>query len=88
MQRLWRPPSGDVPWRRLELEAERWLVEIPERWQRHGRPFERRLLDTGLDALGTLGPTQDDVVLCHQDLHGGNILRAEQIGRASCRERV
>jgi streptomycin 6-kinase len=78
MQRLWRPPPDGVPWRRLELEAERWLVELPERWGRHGRPFERRLLDAGLDALRTLGPTQEDLVLCHQDLHGGNILRAER----------
>jgi streptomycin 6-kinase len=78
MQRLWRPPTDDLPWRRLELEAERWLVELPERWERHGRPFERRLLDAGLEALRTLGPTQEDLVLCHQDLHGGNILRAER----------
>jgi streptomycin 6-kinase len=78
MRRLWRTPSEDVPWRRLELEAARWLVEIPEHWERHGRPFDRRLLDVGLDALQTLGPTQEEVVLCHQDLHGGNILRAER----------
>ena len=78
MQKLRRPPSDDVPWRRLAVEAERWLVQIPERWERHGRPFERRLLDAGLDALRALGPTQEDVVLCHQDLHGGNILRAER----------
>jgi streptomycin 6-kinase len=78
LRRLWREPSSEVPWRRLEVEAERWLAQLPERWERHGRPFERRLLDEGLDALRTLGPTQADVVLCHQDLHGGNILRAER----------
>jgi streptomycin 6-kinase len=78
MERVWRPPSSDVPWRRLQNEAERWLVELPERYKRRGRPFERRLLDAGLDAMRTLGPTQTDVVLCHQDLHGGNILRAER----------
>jgi streptomycin 6-kinase len=78
LRRLWRAPSADVDWRRLDVEAERWLVELPERWERHGRPFERRLLDAGLDALRTLAPTQEDVVLCHQDLHGGNILRAQR----------
>lgn len=78
MKRLWSPPSEDVPWRRLSVEVERWLVELPERYERHGRPFERWLLDQGLDAMRTLGPTQDDLVLCHQDLHGGNILRAER----------
>jgi streptomycin 6-kinase len=76
MERLWRAPSDDVPWRRLETETDRWLVELPERYERHGRPFERRLLDAGLDAIRTLAPTQEDVVLCHQDLHGDNILRA------------
>ncbi len=78
LQRLWRPPSEGVEWRRLEIEAERWLVELPERYERHGRPFERELLDAGLDVMRTLGPTQDDPVLCHQDLHGGNVLRAER----------
>jgi streptomycin 6-kinase len=78
LQRLWRAPSDDVAWRRLDAEAERWLVELPERWDRHGRPFERRLLDEGHDALRKLAPTQEDVVLCHQDLHGGNILRAQR----------
>jgi streptomycin 6-kinase len=78
MQRLWRPPPGDVQWRRLETEAERWLVEFPERFEQHGRPFERRLLAAALDAVRTLAPTQEDAVLCHQDLHGGNILRAER----------
>jgi len=78
MQRLWRPPSGDVTWRRLEDEAARWLEELPAFYEAHGRPFERELLDAGLDALQTLGPTQEDVVVCHQDLHGGNILSAER----------
>ena len=78
MQRLWRPPSEDVPWRRLETEAARWLDELPEGYERLGRPFERRVLDAALDAIRTLGPTQENVVLCHQDLHGGNILRAER----------
>jgi streptomycin 6-kinase len=69
---------GGRTWRRLEGEALRWLAEIPVRYDAHGHPFERRLLDEGLDAMRTLGPTQKDVVLCHQDLHGGNILRAER----------
>jgi streptomycin 6-kinase len=78
MRRIWRGPSDDVAWRRLEVEAERWLVELPARYERHGRPVERQVLDAGLEALRTLGPTQGNVVLCHQDLHGGNILGAER----------
>jgi streptomycin 6-kinase len=78
MRRLWRAPADDVPWRRLEDVAAQWLDELPARYEHHGRPFERRLLDEALDAVRTLAPTQEDVVLCHQDLHGGNILRAER----------
>jgi len=76
--RLWRAPSDDVPWRRLESVAEKWIEVLPRSYERHGRPYERRLLEEALDALRTLGPTQEDPVLCHQDLHGGNILRAER----------
>jgi streptomycin 6-kinase len=78
MERLWQTPSEDVAWRRLAFEAERWLEVLPRRWLRHGRPFEKRLLDAGLDAMRGLGPAQADLVLCHQDLHGGNILRSER----------
>jgi streptomycin 6-kinase len=78
LERLWRPPSADVRWRRLDEVAARWLEEIPRDWERHGRPYERRLLDEALDVLLTLPPTQDELVLCHQDLHGGNLLRAER----------
>jgi streptomycin 6-kinase len=78
LRRLWRPPAADVTWRRLEDVAESWEDRLPFDRERHGCPFERRLLDEALDALRTLGPTQADVVLCHQDLHGGNILSAER----------
>ena len=46
--------------------------------ERHARPYEQRLLDEALDALRTLPPSQERLVLCHQDLHGGNLLRAER----------
>ena len=79
MRRLWRPPPGDVPLARGSTTSPRagW-TSCRRDCERHGRPYERRLLDEALDALRTLGPTQEDVVLCHQDLHGGNILRAER----------
>jgi streptomycin 6-kinase len=71
MQRLWQPPPSDVPWHRLDDVAERWLRELPEQ-------YSGRLLDQALDAIRTLVPIQEELVLCHQDLHGGNILRAER----------
>ncbi len=78
MQRLWRPPSHDVPWRRLASVAQQWLDDLPRRYERLGRPCERTLFDEAVEAIRTLGPSQEDVVLCHNDLHGGNILRAER----------
>ena len=65
LQRLWRPPTADVPWRRLEDVAEAWVERLPFDRDRHGRPYERRLLDEARDALRTLGPSQQDLVLCH-----------------------
>ena len=78
LERLWRPPSPDVPWRRLIDVAARWIEEVPRNRDRHGQPYEERLLDEALDVLRTLAPTQGELVLCHQDLHGGNLLRAER----------
>jgi streptomycin 6-kinase len=71
LQRLWLPPPDDVAWRRLDDVAERWRRELPQR-------YGGRLLEEALDALRALVPTEEELVLCHQDLHGGNILRAER----------
>jgi streptomycin 6-kinase len=78
LERLWRTAPEDVPWRRIDEVAERWLEELPDARERHGRPYEQRLLDEALDALRSLPARQERVVLCHQDLHGGNLLRAER----------
>ena len=78
LQRLWRPPPGGVSWRRLRDVAETWAERLPFDRERHNRPYELSLLEQAVDALDALGPTQADVVLCHQDLHGGNILSAER----------
>ncbi len=71
MRRLWRLPPADVPWPRLEDVAAGWLIELPSR-------YGGRILGEALDALRELARTQEGVVLCHQDLHGGNVLRAER----------
>jgi streptomycin 6-kinase len=78
LERLWRAPSDDVEWRRIDEVAERWIEELPQDRERHGRTYEQRLLDEALDALRTLPPSQERLVLCHQDLHGGNLLQAER----------
>jgi len=80
LRRLWAapPPPAGHRFRTLAGEARRWADELPARWERHGRPFDRALLDRAVGWIGELLATSDgrgDVVL-HQDLHGGNVLRA------------
>jgi streptomycin 6-kinase len=80
---LWSapPPPAGRPFRTLAGEARRWADELPARWERHRRPFDRALLDRAVGWIGELLATPDDAqsgapVLLHQDLHGGNVLRA------------
>ncbi len=70
MERLWREPPPEVDWPRLDDVAARWTRELPQR-------YPGRLAEEALDAIAALTPVED-AVLCHQDLHGGNILRAER----------
>jgi streptomycin 6-kinase len=74
LPRLWKPPPAEL--RRLEDVAARWVDELPALWERHGRPFERALLDAAVGALRELGPTQGSLVLASEDLHAGNVLRS------------
>jgi streptomycin 6-kinase len=76
LPRLWKPAGA--PFRPLADEAAWWASYLPEEWEAAGRPFERKLLDAALDALRELAPTQGEQVLVHQDLHAGNVLRAER----------
>ncbi|SCE75430.1 streptomycin 6-kinase [Micromonospora haikouensis] len=74
LPRLWRPVG--TPFTPLAEEAAGWSEQLPVRWERLGRPFERRLLDAALGRLAELVDTQGEQVLVNQDLHAGNILRA------------
>ena len=71
LRRLWRPPQVDVRWRSLAEVAGRWAHELPKR-------YSGRIVDEAVDAIRALVATQRTFVLCHQDLHGHNILRAER----------
>lgn len=82
LRALWRPASAGLPFRTLEDEAERWARELPDDWSRHGRPFARALLDEAVGLCRDLGASQPEVVVCHQDLHGGNVLRCGDGWRA------
>jgi len=74
LPRLWVPVVA--PFRPLAEEAAWWAGGLVERWERAGRPFERRLVDAALDRLLVLPDSQGEQVLLHQDLHGDNVLRA------------
>ena len=76
LARIWRPPPDPSPFGRLEDAAARWAEEISADWEALGRPFERPILDVAVGALRELGPAQEELVVCHQDFHGGNVLRA------------
>ena len=76
LPRLWKPAAA--PFASLADEAAAWAVELPSRWERAGRPYERALLDAALGSIGELAGSQGEQVLLHQDLHAGNVLRAER----------
>jgi streptomycin 6-kinase len=76
LRRLWRP--APARFRPLADEAARWAGQLPAHYESLGRPFERELIDLALGAIGELATTQDELVVCHQDFHGGNVLRAER----------
>ena len=73
-----RPAPRGTPITPFADTAARWAVQIPERWERAGRPFERELLDAAVAALVELPPAQGELVVCSQDFHRGNVLRARR----------
>jgi streptomycin 6-kinase len=75
LPRLWQPAGP--PFRPLAEEASWWADRL-ERRAREANDIPRRLLDAALDALETLPTTPGEPVLLHQDLHAGNVLRAER----------
>ncbi len=64
------------PFRLLPDEAERWAEDVPRWYDEAAEPFERSLLDAAVDVY--LSVDRSAAYLVNQDLHGGNILRAER----------
>jgi streptomycin 6-kinase len=75
LPQLWQQPKAH-PFRLLADEAEGWAEEVPRRWKDGGRPFERSLLAFAVDVYRSAD--RKATFLANQDLHGGNILRAER----------
>jgi streptomycin 6-kinase len=76
LSRIWRPPPDPHPFPLLADEARRWAEELPRRWKALGRPCERELLDTAVGVHRELGSDGEEAVVCHQDFHGGNVIRS------------
>jgi streptomycin 6-kinase len=74
LPRLALAPPRPHPFRHLADEADRWAEELPARFARGGRPFERSLLALALDVFTSADRSAGSLV--NQDLHGWNILRA------------
>ncbi|MTK01047.1 aminoglycoside phosphotransferase [Micromonospora sp. CP22] len=74
LPRLW-VPAGE-PFTPLTEAAAGWADRLPVKWERTGRPYERRLVDLALDLLGALAGSQGEQVLVNQDLHAANVLSA------------
>lgn len=74
LRRLWKPAPPAAGYRTLAQESRRWALELPRHWERHGHPFPRRLLDEALVLCAELGGSEPELVVCHQDFHGGNVL--------------
>lgn len=79
LRRLWqRPPPADHPFRLLADEAERWTAQLRSDWEALGRPFEQRLVDAAAAAARELAGSQRKLAVCHQDLQGSNVLKAQR----------
>jgi streptomycin 6-kinase len=76
LDRLPADPGDPHAFGLLADEAARWAVEVPRRYDLGGRPFERSLLDYAVGVFCSADPGA--AYLANQDLHGGNVLRAER----------
>jgi streptomycin 6-kinase len=76
LERLERRVEGSHPFRLLADEADRWAEDVPRRWERGGRPFDRSLLDLAVEVFRTVD--RGATWLVNQDLHGANVLAAER----------
>ena len=58
LPRLWKPAGQ--PFLPLSDVARQWALDLPQAWERAGRPCERLLVDAALEHLEALPPTQGE----------------------------
>ena len=76
LRRLSVEPGRPHPFRLLADEADRWAEEVARRYEMHGRPFERSLVEYAVDVFRNVD--RGASWLANQDLHGGNVLSAQR----------
>lgn len=77
LQQLWGIGSPSLPqMTSLRAEVAKWEVEIASNWSHVADICQFALVCEALSAASDLVASQPEVVLCHQDLHGGNVLAA------------
>ncbi len=76
LERLHVAAPGDVP--AVAELARRWTIELPEEWERFGRPCERRLVDQAVATCTVLGADDSRNRLLHGDFHYANVLAGER----------
>lgn len=73
---LWIELEEPHPFRSLAEEADRWAEDVPRRYRLGAAPFELSLLAFAVDVFRSAD--RSAVGLVNQDLHGGNVLRAQR----------
>lgn len=68
--------QGEHPFALVADEADRWAETVPRWYEEASSPFQRSLLDAALEVYRTVDRSSTRLV--NQDLHGGNVLRAER----------
>lgn len=76
LPRLWVEPEQSF--RCLTAEAQWWIDDLRAHTEGYLRHNAQDLLELAIDALESLGSTQGEQVLIHQDMHGDNILAAQR----------
>jgi streptomycin 6-kinase len=78
LRRLWRTVPGDHPFPLVRDLAARWAREIPERFDRLGRPFEAKLAGDAAQFCVEFATSSEPIVLANRDYHLGNVLAARR----------
>jgi streptomycin 6-kinase len=78
LQRLWRPVPEPHPFTLVRDLASRLADELPRRFDRQRRPFDKELLRTAVDLCHDFVSSSEEMVLVNRDFHLGNVLAAER----------